>query len=149
MTTIMDQDVTQLVEPFILLQVVNNKNAMGRGVAKAIADKWPQVLRDYREFFRTKGVTSENEVLGQSVLTRIGDESYVVSMIAQDGYGMDGKQYLKYLPLGKCLAFAEHLAFQHQLPLYAPYLMGCGLAGGNWGIVSAMLSELNVTICKH
>lgn len=142
---LINKDVTELVAPFCLIHVVNNKNVMNAGVAKVISRKWPQVKEDYHAYF---AIHSNTSLLGQIIMTHVGEGQYILSMIAQDGYGNDGKRYLQYDALEQCLAQAKRISTQLNIPLYAPFKMGCGLAGGNWELVLPMLNESNVTICK-
>jgi O-acetyl-ADP-ribose deacetylase (regulator of RNase III) len=147
MHTYLTKDVTTLEEPFILLHIANNKGVMGKGVAAAITTKWPQVKKDYQEFFK---LLRSEPALGGVVLTQVSESGYVLSLIAQDGYGNDGKRYLDYGALAECIERVSRIVKGLALPVYAPYGIGCGLAGGSWEVVEAAFNaKLNVNYCKH
>lgn len=140
-TNIIERDVTTLQAPFILLHLANNKHVMGAGVAKAIAEKWPQVLKDYQEAPST---------LGTNVVTEVVPGGYVISLIAQKGYGTD-RVRINYDYFEECLT--KLLPFFKTLEntkVFAPFHIGCGLAGGNWSTMLETFSRfpVNVTFCK-
>lgn len=149
-----DKDVTTLTSPFVLLHVANDKRVMGAGVAKAISTKWPRVREDY--------ITTDADLmkLGNIVITPVEEgESFVVSMIAQEGFGSEGRCYLNYQALARCLnkvsAFVSSIKEEgkDKLLIFVPHGMGAGLAGGDWGTVYGLLQSeldtLDVTCCKH
>lgn len=137
---IIEKDITELVPPFIIMHVANNKGVMGAGVAKAISDRWPEVKADYLE-------CPEYE-LGDVIVSSVDKDGFVATMIAQDGYGRDGKCYLKYDALKECIDQViriRQLMDRDEKPmLFLPFGMGCGLAGGNWDTVHDILSGFNV-----
>lgn len=138
------KDITT-VEEGIICQVVNNKGVMGAGVAKAIYTTWPEVRTQYLDLKTYKlGTVDMVEIKPPSKLE-------IANLIAQDGYGRDGKLYLKYGPLSECLEFvARFNKMWYDVPIYIPYGMGCGLAGGDWDTVLAILKEFvpNAILCK-
>ena len=115
----------------IICHVVNNKGAMGAGVAKALYTKYPEV--------RSKYLSLQKYELGVCQPVRISDSLVVVNMIAQDGYGRDGRLYLVYDTLSICL---NKVRTKYDGTIYVPFLIGCGLAGGDWAVVSAILDTI-------
>lgn len=146
--TLITQDVTKLTGSFILIHVVNNRNVMGAGVAKAISDTWPEVKGDYHAFFDKPTL---DPVMGAVILSQVAPAGYVLSLIAQDGYGNDGKRYLDYPALSDCLDRVVRIAGSLGIAVYAPFNMGCGLAGGDWPLVKTMVeSKLpNIFFCQQ
>jgi O-acetyl-ADP-ribose deacetylase (regulator of RNase III) len=142
---IITKDVTELVAPFILMHVVNDSNVMGAGVAKAISDKWPEVKSDYHNYFKV----NRTPVLGEVILSRVGERMIVLSLLAQVGYGRDGKNRLDYAALTTCLESAQRISTNLDIPLYAPFQMGAGLAGGDWDTVKSLLDKHSTIICKR
>lgn len=105
---------------------------MGAGLAKQIATKFPLVKQDYKEAHKKGEVT-----LGTTQLVYITTELYVANLAGQDNYGT-GKLQTDYDALRKCLS-----KLPTNLPIYIPYNLGCGLAGGDWKKVLKILeSEL-------
>jgi O-acetyl-ADP-ribose deacetylase (regulator of RNase III) len=61
-------------------------------------------------------------------------------MVAQDGFGEDGKIPLRYDALGKCLLTLNDLANGAKLSVHMPRI-GCGLAGGTWSEVGPLVEK--------
>lgn len=132
MNNILYQDLLS-IDHGILVQQVNCRGAMGRGLALAIRQKWPQVYLKYREAYRQR-----QWQLGRIQLVRITDQLYVCNLAGQDHWGTD-RQQTDYLALRVGFRRLHKWAFEHYLPVYAPWLFGCGLAGGDWSVVQPMI----------
>lgn len=124
-------DITQ-VRSGIICHVVNNKGVMGAGVAKALYTKYPDV--------RSKYLSLQKYELGACQPVRINSDLVVVNMIAQDGYGRDRRLYLQYDTLSLCLNKVRN---RYKGTIYVPFLIGCGLAGGDWSVVSEILDTIS------
>ena len=111
---------------------------MGSGIAKTMREKFPNVYVEYMAKCNAEGATPDG-LLGDAQFVFCGEQT-VVNMFAQRNYGYDGmlytnyeafqsclKQIRKYIPVGKTIAF--------------PYRIGCGLGGGKWEIVVAMIQK--------
>lgn len=61
-------------------------------------------------------------------------------MAGQLSYGQSGK-YTDYEALYLCLKTIDCVARDLKRPLYVPYGLGCGLAGGDWEIVYPLITE--------
>lgn len=130
----------------IFCHQVNCRGAMGSGIAKQIRDKYPEVYDRYRkaiDSFRSFG----EKPLGHVVAVPTHDNRFCVNLFAQDGYGRD-KQYTDYNAFNKCL---EELAMELGTadPNYVvafPYGIGCGLAGGDWHVISLLLKNFAASI---
>jgi hypothetical protein len=59
-------------------------------------------------------------------------------MYSQDGFGRD-KQFTDYNALRECFQKVRHYAGGRTV--YIPYRIGCGLGGGNWEEVSAIIEQ--------
>jgi O-acetyl-ADP-ribose deacetylase (regulator of RNase III) len=147
------------VEKGIICQQVNCQGAMGSGIAKAIRDKWPIVYESYRDYVRlhkSKGVS----VLGNMDAVNVSDydandkclnNKWVANLFGQEFYGNDGKQYTSYEAFDNALSVLASFCIHKKYPdVYFPYLIGCGLGGGDWKIVSKMIEFYfpNAIICK-
>ena len=133
-------DIREAKQGFII-QGCNSRNAMGSGLAKAIMDKWPDVKKDYHERFY-----HNNDILfmGENIITNVADNLYVASMITQEDFGGDGALYVNYcsIQVGLMNLMKEQERNYPQAPkvLHSP-LIGCGLAGGSWNVVSKIISK--------
>lgn len=122
----------------LLFHQVNTLGVFGAGLARQIRDKWPSVAKSYHAY-----TANASPCLGDhwiSVVEEDGDAGYksrhVVHCYAQDGVGTD-KRYTHYTSLAKIFSDLR----MTQQPCYFPYKMGCGLAGGDWNIVSVLIEE--------
>jgi hypothetical protein len=118
---------------------------MGAGLAKQIARKYPKVKRAYIQAHKKDELT-----LGSCQLVNVSPELYVANLAGQDNYGTSTVQ-TDYDALRESL---QKLGVMNKdaLPIYIPYKLGCGLAGGDWDTVLSILEEELVSqewyICK-
>lgn len=127
-------DITN-IERGIIIHQVNNKGVMGAGVAKSIRAKYPSHYTDY---------SRASLQLGSLVCSRISNTFGVIGMVSQNGYGRDKNViYTDYSAFRSCLE--QIRVFYNKNPrikYYMPYNIGCGLANGNWSVISAMIEEI-------
>ena len=138
----------------IICHQVNTQGVMGAGLAKQIRDKWPNVYFDYKGVLREYG----NEIFGHSSYSFVemgvgdgGDRVAVANLYAQNSYGYHGV-YTDYDALRSALedvrenamGFAPNHFLQMLvgLPVYIPYGLGCGLAGGEWSRVAKIIDDV-------
>lgn len=110
---------------------VNAQGVMGSGVAKAIRDQYPKAYQLYRNSYETKGL-----FLGQIIGADCGAHT-ILNLVGQDQYGYDGALYLNYRALRKGISVINK---NIEEPVAFP-LIGCGLAGGDWKLVSEIIQE--------
>ena len=124
---------------------VNCKGVMGSGVAKAIAEKWPDVKRQYVELCKA---FSEKELIGTTQAIQVGPDKYVVNIFGQTDYGRTSKLYTDYDALSAAFEEMRLYAFA---PIAFPYGIGCGLGNGDWAAVEKRivdhLGDFDVTLC--
>jgi O-acetyl-ADP-ribose deacetylase (regulator of RNase III) len=120
----------------VIVQQVNCRGAMGRGLALAIRQKWPNVYSEYRKMF------SAGELkLGSVQFVKVAPELYVCNLAGQDRWGTNSpKTDLGAYSLAWPIVSLE--AEKVGLPVYAPWMFGCGLAGGDWSVVQPMIEAL-------
>lgn len=116
----------------VIVHQVNCKKVMGAGLALQIRRKYPQHFADYM---------AAEPKLGDIVVTRIHSTLYIVGIYGQYSYGRYGL-HTNYSALRIAMIKAAQFAAQKNLPLYIPYGIGCGLAGGDWNRVAAILSDI-------
>ena len=124
-----------------LLHAVNCQGVMGSGIAKEIKERIPSAYENYRESYAT------NDLKLGTITYSDEDTPWVVNMAAQEFYGTE-KRHLNYGALAACLGQLALERFDSR-PIIVPYLMGCGLAGGDWEIVEEMLDFFfdDVIVC--
>lgn len=133
MNTIIEGDILS-IERGIICHQVNCRRVARAGLALQIRNKWPDWYDDYKQ---TPGV------LGYIGTFDVTQELFVVNLYSQSSIGQQWT-YTDYPALRVCLhkvrRFADGMAGV-VLPVYLPYGLGCGLAGGDWNIVSTIIEE--------
>lgn len=124
----------------------NMHGVMGSGVAKAIREKWPEVYEAYRQKFYNADCgdfSCDIVKLGDIISVPVSEKLVIHNALTQINYGNDGKRYLNYEALYLSLVNLREYVDSHE---YAKTIsfpsIGCGLAGGNWNIVSTMITEV-------
>jgi hypothetical protein len=125
--------------PRLLIHVVNDRTPRwGGGFALEVGRKWPSVQRDFIEW-----VSEERRrlQLGSVRGSEASHDLWVVSMIAQRGYGPSAKPRIRYHALETALGQVSELAKELGASVHGPRL-GAGQAGGSWPIVEGLLEEM-------
>lgn len=127
----------------IIAQGCNAQGVMGSGVAKAIREKWPEVFPRYRVFIAEIRASGRNP-LGCTNFANVdpyGDDKMIVNMITQEFYGRDGKQYVDYDAVRKCMNLLNRRVgmFSTSPHRVAMPKIGAGLGGGDWEIISLII----------
>ena len=120
---------------------VNCQGVMGSGIARQIRERWPWVFNSYRNYCCDRNLKS-SELLGCIWGVALKDtDQWVINMFSQDRYGYDGMRYTSYDAFARCLS-----AMRGRLPpdktIGFPKNIGCGLGGGNWKVISALIEEI-------
>lgn len=131
-------DITTATSGYIL-HGVNLQGKMGAGVAKAIADKWPVVKEVYMEKLSRAS-------LGDISVAVVSDGLAVINCHTQRYYGRDGRKYASYDAADEAFSNAATWIMGQRsvsgaigLPQIHFPQIGCGLAGGDWNIMSAII----------
>ncbi|MED4817662.1 Appr-1-p processing protein [Bacillus atrophaeus] len=141
----------------IIVQQVNCKGVMGAGLAKAILKRYPNVKSEYqsfRNFNLNKGLT-DKDLLGLVNYVRVTDGKVIANVFGQieiKKNRFDKTVYTKTEALTRGLKEVKELSKQLNKSVAIPYGIGCGLAGGDWNMVSELIdsifSDYKVTIYK-
>lgn len=114
----------------VMLHVCNDRGVMGSGIALEVKNRIPEAYTAYRN----------------SDYSRVGTISAcekVINLVAQRGYGQ-GIRHLDYEALYVCLekarGYLEYTDDSRAWRVGIPWKMGSDRAGGNWGVVLAMVS---------
>ena len=122
----------------IFCQQVNCRKVMGAGLARQIRNEYPEVYVEYKHV--------EDPMLGYILPVFTSDGRICINMFAQDGFGRD-KQYTDYDAFKSCLRAIVGLVADHHIhedvPIAFPYMIGCGLAGGDWTVIEKLLLEFS------
>ena len=123
---------------------VNCQGVMNSGVAKQIREKWPEVYDAYLEKHnRYKRMSlTEDDMLGDIGVVYIRErDSWAINMYSQCQYGYDGKRYTSYDAFATCLNQLSAVVPEGKTIAF-PKNIGCGLGGGNWKVISALIEEI-------
>ena len=131
----------------IIVQQVNCQGVMGKGLALSIKNKYSKVYTKYKALCNSK---SSNELLG-GVLYVTDKNVVIANIFGQNGYG-HGCKYTDYFALKRGLEHIATVSKQTNLPVYLPYKIGCGLAGGDWNkvqdIIKSTMTDVNYYVCQ-
>ena len=117
---------------------VNCQGVMGSGIARQIRERWPRVYEGYKNFCKFVGSDS---LLGKVFITTGGSTKHIVNMFSQNNYGYDGARYTSYDAFAHCLAVIKAKVPTNKT-IGFPKNIGCGLGGGNWNVISALIEEI-------
>jgi O-acetyl-ADP-ribose deacetylase (regulator of RNase III) len=120
---------------------VNCQGVMGSGIARQIRERWPEVYESYRDFYENC-IWRKQNMLGKVDFAPIyNSRQMVVNMFAQDNCGYDGARYTSYDAFATALHNIDYCV-QQRSTIGFPKNIGCGLGGGNWNVISALIEEI-------
>jgi O-acetyl-ADP-ribose deacetylase (regulator of RNase III) len=137
-------DLTQATEPYII-HGCNAQGKMGSGVAKALMDRYPAVKEHYLEN-HAKHAEAGKRFLGTMHIGHTDTKRVIYNLITQEFYGYDGKLYASYEAIEQCMRALDNSMrcikeAKGTTPHVAMPLLGCGLAGGDWSVVSEIVQK--------
>lgn len=125
---------------------VNCSNGFGSGIAGQIAKKYPSI----KEKFHSDSAHNF-DTLGFA-LPYFTDDGLIFNCYTQEEYGSKGIKYVSYDAIEESLRIVYGYCKLRSLNLGLPKI-GCGLAGGNWNIVEAIINEvfkdMEVTVYEY
>lgn len=135
------------MESGILVHQVNCKGVMGGGVALALRNRYPEVFQSYANMVeRSKDCNSL--LLGKIDIVQIEDnpELVVVNLFGQNRYSRNGRMTEYGAVRSGFSKLNSVIENSNSFPLagrdiHIPFLMGCGLGGGDWEIYRRIVQE--------
>ncbi len=128
------------VKTGVIVHGCNTHGVMGAGVAKAVRERYPGAFRVYHRMCQQPGI-DVGQIVPYEVPSPSGrTELLIVNAITQYGYGMDKRQ-VNYEGLYCCFAQLKWMAKAYKLEDVHFPLIGCGLGGGDWDIVEAIIKS--------
>ena len=123
---------------------VNCQGVMNSGIARQIRERWPWVFTSYRAYYercKNRGESPLGEIWGVAIDHANRDSQWVINMFAQETFGYYGGRFTSYDAFAACLT-----KMRDRLPkdktIGFPKNIGCGLGGGNWKVISALIEEI-------
>jgi len=121
---------------------VNCQNVMGSGVARVLFKEYPQVKVNYHRdcSYRESKNCTKQKYLGHWHVgyAESPNGKMIFNLFTQEYYGYDNKKYVSYDALYDVF---RSLKKQNWINEIAIPKIGCGLAGGNWDIVSRIIDD--------
>jgi len=125
----------------IICHQTNCQGSMGAGIARTIRSKFPGVFQEYSKLVAHWG---KEGCLGKCQIIEVASKTlYIANLFGQYHYSPRNKQHTDYGALSVSLASLAqwHRTNCHpQFPVFFPHGIGCGLGGGNWGEVQAIIN---------
>ncbi len=138
----------------IIAHQTNCKGVMGAGIAKQIKMRLLSVSQ--YDSYVNYCVTHEKKALGTVQYFVTNDKRIVANLFGEDiptGKGRDTNYEALYTALEVLRDKVIKASEEEQLSIGFPGGLGCGLAGGDWNVVRAMIysvfekTDIPVTIC--
>lgn len=141
----------------IIIHQANCFTTMGSGIAKELKMRYPEAFEADIVFPVPRG---SRQRLGKHSFAWSRDNNrLIVNLYGQHRYGRD-KKYTEEDKLLEAMeqAFIKFEALKERRPDFTikvgmPYKIGCGLAGGDWKIVSEGIDRLaeqyNIRVCLY
>ena len=124
---------------YVIIHLCNDIGAWGKGFVVPLAKRYPEAEAEYRAWYRRK--TDPPFALGQVQFVEVATQVWVANMVGQHGIGRRGPTPpIWYDALRECLGRVRAFAQEHKADIQMPRI-GCGLAGGDWEIVSKIVEE--------
>ena len=132
----------------VIPHVVNDSGKWGAGFTKGLSERWEEPERFYRARYK---YAKTNAKLGAVQWVFVEATLAVVNMVAQQGVRAFGRpKPIRYKSLETCLeCLAEGCRgligdgkemAKKSVTVHMPRI-GCGLAGGEWGVVGPLVEE--------
>lgn len=118
--------------PIVIAHITNNRGAWGAGFVLAISRRWNLPEREY---------LSSKPELGMVQVVEVEPGLYVANMCAQNGFPTRARPVaVDYEALGTCLDYLAEKARHLGASVACPRI-GCGIGGGRWATVEALLTQ--------
>ena len=137
----------------VIAHSCNTRHIMGAGIAKQIKDRYPEAYEADWKAFNYEYDQDGQYVhwLGKFSKAEINDRKYIYNMYTQAGIGR-GRE-VHYEKFWQALKRVEQDLYETNVSKHEydgspppiiglPYGISCGLAGGNWGIIKAMIEDI-------
>lgn len=131
----------------IICHQVNCQGVMGAGIAKQLRDKYSGLYEAYRCLVEKNG---KENCLGRVFFFQPASGRIIANMFAQFHYLPRTVVNTDYKAFRECCKSIKDFVLERaqiescsvgDIKIGFPYKIGCGLAGGDWNIVSRILEE--------
>jgi len=151
-------DLLKEVTNGIIVHGCNAQGVMGSGFAKQLKETYPEAYNAYREHYKENYAGKNILRLGECIGALVTPDILVINAVTQQYYGRERKRYVDYDAVRKCfkqIAITacreterrmnnsnEHIqTFAEFAPSINFPMIGAGLGGGDWDIISQIIDE--------
>lgn len=132
----------------LITHICNDRGGWGSGFVVALSKRDKIAENAYRLWYRNQHTGATPFELGQTQIVNFADDIWVANMIAQAGIRHDpsAPPAVHYDALRSCLTYVARYAKRGLTPtsVHMPRI-GCGLGGGSWDKVEAIINETLIT----
>lgn len=121
----------------IIVHQTNCQGVMGHGIALQVKQRYPEVFNAYYHYCKTN---QPKDILGTSLICEANNGKYIANLFGQLNYG-EGLQ-TDYDRFRAALQEVHDFAKEKNLSVALPYKIGCGLAGGDWGVILDIITQI-------
>lgn len=113
----------------------NVDGAMGKGIALEIASRYPSSFTDFKQFTQP--------LLGQVLLSQMAGEQFIFHVYAQSLFPKSKLRKTNYEAFYEGFEVVANTCRRTGITrIGVPYGIGCGLGGGSWTVISAILKDI-------
>lgn len=128
----------------IIVQQGNAQSAMGGGLAGQLVQKYPNLKTSFKKW--SSEYKTPQERMGKVHVFGLypgqtSDGKIIMTIVGQLNYGRENKLYTDYDALAEGLVYVGVVMKRMRQTVAIPYLIGCGLGGGEWKTVRQMVES--------
>jgi Zn-dependent peptidase ImmA (M78 family)/O-acetyl-ADP-ribose deacetylase (regulator of RNase III) len=125
-------------ETRVICQLVNDQaRSWGGGVARSAAKAFPAAHRDFSNWIIS---LPKNRRLGDVHFAQANQNTFIASLVGQEGFGPSPTPRIRYAALEKCLEKISDFASSKSASVHMPRI-GSGESGGSWDTVQEMVQD--------
>ena len=133
----------------IIAHICNDLGYWGAGFVLALSERWKEPEKQYRKWFREKGLLP----LGEVQFVKAEEKLWIANLVAQhDILPHNNISPIRYEALQKALKKVAVFAQEKKASVHMPKI-GFGLAGGDWkkieGIIKKELAGKGVSVTVY
>jgi O-acetyl-ADP-ribose deacetylase (regulator of RNase III) len=123
----------------------NAQGVMGSGVAKLVKSNYYYAYVAYRQYYEDYGLKLGEVIYGSVSHDSTPEKPSIFNCITQNKYGTD-QRYANYGAIQQCVRIIDQkmsytpARFEYMNQVAFP-MIGAGLAGGDWGIISDIIES--------
>jgi O-acetyl-ADP-ribose deacetylase (regulator of RNase III) len=119
-----------------IVHCVNAQHRMKSGFAKELRERYPDAYDTYM---------AEPVLRMGDIIPHVAPDSRTIfHLVGQQHYGNDGERYVSYDAITEGIVTLNKIAPEIRMTELAMPLIGAGLAGGSWSVISEIIQHYSV-----